>query len=234
MNYTCPYCNQATTITSPNHDEGSVRIDIAKDHLKTAHRFGIKYESIACPNQQCKGLTLTMQLRKYIFYEYNWVEGGVIQEWQLLPESTAKPQPEYIPEQLVVDYNESCRILNLSPKASATLARRCLQGMIRDFWGIKKGSLKLEIDELENHVSSETWEAIDAIRSVGNIGAHMEKDVNMIVDIEPAEASLLINLIEDLFDEWYVVKHERQERQSKLIALAKAKKQAKTIKNNTR
>jgi hypothetical protein len=48
------------------------------------------------------------------------------------------PLPDYIPEQIKDDYYEACSILNLSPKASATLARRCLQGMIRDFWGITK------------------------------------------------------------------------------------------------
>ncbi|MCP1830281.1 hypothetical protein ACVIHH_005106 [Bradyrhizobium sp. USDA 4518] len=34
-------------------------------------------------------------------------------------------------------------------------------------------------------------DAIDAVRIVGNIGAHMEKDVNLIVDIEPGEAQML-------------------------------------------
>ena len=32
--------------------------------------------------------------------------------------------------QLMDDYEEACAIVNLSPKASATLSRRCLQGMI--------------------------------------------------------------------------------------------------------
>jgi len=35
-----------------------------------------------------------------------------------------------------------------------------------------------------------TWEAIDAVRKLGNIGAHMEKDINVIVDVDPEEAEL--------------------------------------------
>ena len=31
------------------------------------------------------------------------------------------------------------------------------------------------------------WQAIDAVRSIGNIGAHMEKDINLIVDVDPEE-----------------------------------------------
>jgi hypothetical protein len=174
----------------------------------------------------CKKLFLAVELKKLVQdHRYNWVEGPSMQFWQLLPESTAKPQPSYIPQQLVNDYNEASRIKELSPKASAALARRCLQGMIRDYWNISKATLKLEIDELEDVVTPDVWGAIDAVRSVGNIGAHMEKDVNLIVDIEPEEADLLIKLIEDLFTDWYVTRHDRQERQGKIKELA-LKKQA--------
>ena len=65
-----------------------------------------------------------------------------------------------------------------------------------------------------------TWEAIDAIRRIGNIGAHMERDVNTIVDVEPAEAEQLIGLIETLFEDWYITRHEREQRMQSLKALA--------------
>ena len=55
-----------------------------------------------------------------------------------------------------------------------------------------------------------TWDAIDAVRKVGNIGAHIEKDINVIIDVEPREAELLIGLIEMLLKDWYVVREERQ------------------------
>ena len=42
-------------------------------------------------------------------------------------------------------------------------------------------------------------DAIDAVRKIGNIGAHMERDINLIVDIDPNEAAILIGLIELLF-----------------------------------
>lgn len=228
MNFTCPYCNQPTTITTPNFDSEWTLIDIAKNHLTHGEKIGFRYLAIACPNQKCKQLFLTIDLKQTDSDQYNVnrVESQrVIEHWQLLPESTARPQPDYIPAQLVGDYQESCRIKPLSPKASATLARRCLQGMIRDFWGITKSTLKQEIDALESRVSTEVWDAIDAVRSVGNIGAHMEEDVNLIVDIEPDEADLLIGLIEDLFSDWYVLRHDRQQRQQKIKALAAEKQE---------
>ena len=114
-------------------------------------------------------------------------------------------------------------IRTLSPKAAATLARRCLQGIIRDYWNIKKGRLLDEIKELETEIDPITWKAIDSVRSIGNIGAHMEKDINLIIDVEPKEAELLIGLIEVLIEEWYVHRHERENHMQKIIALATVK-----------
>ena len=44
----------------------------------------------------------------------------------------------------------------------------------------------------------------------------MEKDINLILDVEPHEAQALIDLIELLFEEWYVASHVREERLKKL------------------
>ena len=41
------------------------------------------------------------------------------------------------------------------------------------------------------------------------IGAHMEKDTDLIVDIDPGEAEKLIKLIELLMKEWYINREER-------------------------
>ncbi|MBW7921846.1 MAG: DUF4145 domain-containing protein [Rubellimicrobium sp.] len=152
-----------------------------------------------------------------------------IKSSRLIPDSRARPQPEYIPKPVRDDYDEACRISDLSPKAAATLARRCLQGMIRDFCGISERSLALEVRKLrelaENDnaprgVSFESIEAIDHVRKIGNIGAHMERDVNTIIDIDADEANQLIGLIEMLFHEWYTAHHLREERLDNLKKLA--------------
>ena len=131
-----------------------------------------------------------------------WQIGKELQSWTLLPPSAAKAFPEYVPKPIREDYVEACLIRDKSPKASATLSRRCLQGMIRDFWGIKGKRLKDEIDALEEKVDGLTWKAIDGVRKIGNIGAHMEQDINVIVDVESNEAQLLIGLIEILVKDW--------------------------------
>ncbi|MGE5568747.1 MAG: DUF4145 domain-containing protein [Rhodospirillales bacterium] len=133
-----------------------------------------------------------------------------------------------MPQAIRGDYEEACQIVDASPKAAATLARRALQGMIRDFWGIRKPRLIDEIEALKNKVDSLTWGAIDGLRQIGNIGAHMERDVNVIVDVEPDEAEKLIWLIEHLVKEWYVAREERKMRLGEVVKMAEAKKASKS------
>lgn len=219
--FTCPYCNHPTTITDPNYFENWENIYIAKSKLGDV---GFFIQAVTCPNTKCFELWLKAELcHTYQNQHGNRVKSTVIKSWQLLPESEAKVLPDYIPKPIQNDYYEACRIRDLSPKASATLARRCLQGMIRNFWGIKKARLKNEIDELEDKVDADTWTSIDAVRSVGNIGAHMEADINIIVDVEPGEAQLLIGLIEQLVDDWYVTRENRRKRTEALKKLASEK-----------
>jgi hypothetical protein len=105
--------------------------------------------------------------------------------------------------------------------------------MIRDFCNIKKDRLIDEIKALRKavddgtaprSVTPDSVDAIDNVRGVGNIGAHMEKEIDLIVPVDPGEAQILIELIESLFDEWYVAHERRKQRFGSVKALAAEKK----------
>lgn len=220
FSWTCPFCNSTTTINADDFSSDRHELSISTKH-------GTKFlytHFIVCPNPSCKEYSLMLQL-----FNREWVSriGGQVRELEkqiiVIPSFTAKVYPDYIPQVIRNDYYEACQIRELSPKASATLSRRCLQGMIRDFWGISKGRLIDEISELEDKVDLLTWKAIDAVRKVGNIGAHMEKDVNVVIDVEPAEASLLIGLIETLMQDWYIARHAREERLKQIVEMGAKK-----------
>jgi hypothetical protein len=68
---------------------------------------------------------------------------------------------------------------------------------------------------------------IDAMRKIGNIGAHMQNDINLIIDVEPREAQLLITLIENLFKEWYISRHETESNFKDMIQLSNSKEEQK-------
>lgn len=231
-NWTCPYCRHAQVITKDRHELDSNAILAAGCERGD---LGCLTESIVCAYTSCKKLSLNF----FLVSRGKWKNGGgfeingLIQNWRLLPASFAKPQPGYIPEPLREDYEEACAIRELSPKASATLTRRCIQGMIRDFCGISKTRLVDEIKELRDRIDAgnapsgvqvDTVDAIDHVRSIGNIGAHMEADINVIVDVDPDEAQKLIELVELLFDEWYVARERRRQRLADLGMIAAGKK----------
>ena len=231
FNWTCPYCNRAQAVTIEQHSKQTFAISNSESEFGP---ISCVIESIRCANEECKKLQLWFSLHQSRVQKHTNRQylGDKIRNWNLLPESFAKPQPGYIPQQLVEDYKEACRIRDLSPKASATLARRCIQGMIRDFCDIKGDSLFQEINALRKkvldgegirHVQADTVEAIDYVRRIGKFGAHMEKDVNLIIDVEPFEAQKLIGLIELLFREWYVQRETRRQEIAALKGIAEDK-----------
>ena len=231
INWKCPYCGHAQIVTEETYHNAQFRID---NDLSRYGSIGGRVISTVCSNEDCKEITLNLSLNSRAPDVHGrWrLTDHVHYSWSLLPESSAKPQPDYIPKSIVENYNQACRIRDLSANASAAMSRRCLQGMIRDFCEISKYTLAQEIDTLRKRVDKgegpkgvnhDTLDAIDHVRSIGAIGAHMEKDINLILDVEPDEAQTLIDLIELLFEEWYVAKHVRQEKLKKLGVVAENK-----------
>ena len=229
MNFTCPHCKQPCTITQDD-------ISTAATWMQRKHKgkeiYALNSSLITCPNSKCGNVTAYGSLTSGSSVIVNSYTNVTLQGakpvayQQIFPkvEPVIMDVPDYVPSAIKNDYIEAVRIQTLSPKASATLARRCIQGIIRDFWGIVKSRLIDEINELAGKIDPITWEAIDSVRQIGNIGAHMEKDVNEIIDIEPEEANLLIKLIETLFQDWYIARHTREEHKKQIIELAKNKK----------
>ncbi len=229
FSWTCPYCNRNATITDSNYSVGQHKFS----HKNKDGDLLFTTEVIVCPNSECKECTILAFLCKAVYNRlYNRWEhiGEPLLHWNLKPQSQARVFPSYIPTAILDDYEEACLIRNLSPKASATLSRRCLQGIIRDFHKITKPRLVDEIDALNGTIDPLVWQAIDAVRNIGNIGAHMEKDINLIIDVVPQEASALIGLIEMLLKDWYIDKHEKEKQLKTIVEISKNKKDIK--KNN--
>jgi len=190
---------------------------------------------IICPNPECQEYTLTTSLwdaenPRYPETVVGYSSSGNTKygEWLLVPSSRARVFPDYVPSQILEDYREACSIESLSPKAAATLARRCIQGIIRGFYGVSKAKLIDEIKAIESRVDPKVYAAIDGLRELGNIGAHPEKDIDLIIDVEPEEAGALINLVELFIEETYVADYERQKRLGKIAEMAAAKKALKS------
>lgn len=237
----CPYCSSYTILRAEDVSEYEGRL-----RGVTEERVEFELRGVVCQNPDCDKLSVHISIKDVTPRVDMVIRGGGSQstvvhrqrkerqnvdiDIQLLPLSKATTLPEYVPEAIRKDYEEACLILHLSPKASATLSRRCIQTIIRDFWGIKgERTLEKEIDALEDvqGIDPKLIEAFDHLRNIGNIGAHMEKDVNLIIDVDPGEADMLIKFIEDVLDLTYIQRDMREKRYENLKKISESKKEMK-------
>lgn len=137
---------------------------------------------------------------------------GAIFDRQVFPLGSSRgPTPTAVPPNIAGDYEEACNVLVISPKASAALSRRCLQNMLHSH-GYKGKDLAKEIDLLLNEpdrskaIPSKLRMTIDAIRNFGNFSAHPidDKTSLQIIDVEPEEAEWCLEVVEEMFDHFYV------------------------------
>lgn len=132
-----------------------------------------------------------------------------------------------VPEQFAIDHREACLVLADSPKASAALSRRCLQNILRDHFLVKHANLSAEMDEVLPKLPSHLADAMDAVRNLGNFGAHPMKDTNTsaIIDVETGEAEWCLQVVEGFFDFCFVqpalLRRLKQELNDKLTAAGK-------------
>src|SRR5208283_3742535 len=118
------------------------------------------------------------------------------------------PLPNEVPEEYASDYREACLTLPDSPKASAALSRRCLQNVLREKANVKASDLAKEIQQIldEGKLPSQLLQSLDAVRNIGNFAAHpiKSKTTGEIIDVEPGEAEWNLDVLEALFDYFFV------------------------------
>lgn len=184
----CPRCLE-------NFHEQWVQVDLQAPDTATEKRWHA--ERTICP--ACNQATI--RLRFVREGEQPWT---VVQVW---PKGAARPPlSPHVLEEFASDYREASVVLDDSPKASAALSRRCLQNLLRDVAGVAPGDLFDEIGQVMPKLPSYLASAVDAVRTIGNLAAHPTKSKNTgaIVDVEPGEAEWLLEVLEGLFDFYFV------------------------------
>jgi len=113
-------------------------------------------------------------------------------------------------------------VLRISPKASAALSRRCLQNLLHNAADVKPGNLSKEIEEVidSGKLPSHITESIQAIRHIGNFAAHPDENKNTgeIMPVEPHEAEWSLDILESLFDFYYVQPAKNAQRRAAINA----------------
>lgn len=195
----CPHCLA--------HTPGAENtIDLGVDG--TGHWQLVK---IQCANSDCRKFIFMLREREGEYRQgmAKFVITDRINQRLVYPRSSSRSQvPPDVPNEYADDYKEACLVLADSPKASAALSRRCLQHILREVAKVKHGNLHDEIQEVidSGSLPSHLAESIDAIRNIGNIAAHPIKNESTgeIVPVEEGEAEWNLDVLESLFDFYFV------------------------------
>ena len=128
-----------------------------------------------------------------------------------------------VPATLRDDYAEACNVLSISPKASAALSRRILQIILTE-QGYQSSNLAKQINDVLNESDPSKVlpiyirDVIDVIRNFGNFAAHAitDKTSLQIIDVEPNEAEWCLEIVERLFEHYYITPARNQSNIDKL------------------
>ena len=186
----CPHCLE-------NFFENWKEEEIDSDKEGT---WRIKY--CKCPS--CKKLIVKLKVLRF-----GGLKGSSSQEYLVRPKAISRaPLPSEVPPEFANDYKEACLIIAASPKASAALSRRCLQNILREKAETTKKDLFDQIQEVidSKKLPSYLSEDLDAVRNIGNFGAHpiKSKRTGEIIEVKPGEAEWNLNILEQLFDFYFV------------------------------
>lgn len=207
MSLRCPHCT--TTINLEKYRE---------EFTTPSSRPGDPIAEITigfCP--ECKNPIVSMVsgvITEHIgLNEYNWRPEL---DLRIFPfEQAVRKLDDNVPQKYKENYREAERVLQISPKASATLSRYLLQMVLHEELGIKKRTLDDELKALEEKtdIPSALITMLQIMRKIANFGAHPKKSTNSaeIVEVEPHEAEVMLDLLEELFDYVFVKPAKNQE-----------------------
>ena len=159
--------------------------------------YSLRVGAMACPACDAPIVKLVQYLPE------DTIDHGIV-----YPRKSARSQAaQEVPEELAKDFNEAGLVLSDSPKASAALSRRCLQALLRA-QGFAQRDLVKAIEAVLEKGGLPSWlaDSLDAVRNIGNFAAHPVKNTNSgeIVEVEAHEGEWNLDVLEGLFDFYYV------------------------------
>lgn len=167
-----------------------------------AHRWA---NLLVCPNPDCVGVVVAASPFNDINSDY--------QPLDFLPQAVvAEPDP-LIPAPVRADLYEARRCATVTAhKAVATMCRRALQGACLDQGATSGKRLYEQIDEVvaANKVHGSLKEWADAIRFIGNSGAHPGSDG--LEAVTPEEAEDILAFTEEFMQLTYVARARVRQR----------------------
>lgn len=217
----CPHC-QVTVKLIGDRLRG---ILLTPHHIlgeAAASKAGYRMDSSVCPS--CRQVIIAIES---VSFDEDSNTYQPLWERLVAPPAAERYVPPETPRQIANDYREAAQVLAVSAKASAALSRRCLQAVLRDQGFTRQATLLEQIDAALPDLPSHIAEQVDAVRAIGNFAAHPTKNARSgeIVEVEPGEAEWNLDVLDLLFDFYYVsparAKAKREALNAKLSSAGK-------------
>lgn len=231
QNWCCPSCRHNIILVAGDVNDHEYTYRVARADNGANGHLVMRAQTVAC--RLCGCFTSMVGLYRPQLSPQGAPQqsgdGGLItnfsyRELQLYPLSTARRfSAESVPDFILRDYSEASAVVDISPRAAMALARRCLQGIVRDFYEVNKKTLHLELEEIKTKLPVEAWAALMAIKGLGNYGAHPESDPALSPDITAAEATHALGIIAYVIDTTYVERHRRADALAKMVEIHASK-----------
>lgn len=205
----CPHCRTSARFINPSNQafNGSTYGRISTELFATTEKETVHVYSSECP--ECHKCIIVLKRCDR--------HGNFLEERTVYPMNASRIVPNEVPPHIKNDFVEATAVLPISEKASAALSRRCLQMVLTEN-GFNKRDLNDQITDALPTLPTRIAENLDAIRNIGNFAAHPLKhqSTGLIVNVEAEEASWNLDVLEDLFDYYYVQPKRAEERRKKL------------------
>jgi hypothetical protein len=169
-------------------------------------RNGVAIAHGQCP--ACEQVFAVVRTGSCVFREGAYELTNVEEEHTIYPSAPTRVTNPSVPSVYGKELNEAAAVAPISSRASAALARRLLQQILREHFEISARDLTSEIDIFlaKSDLPTELRLSVDAVRTVGNFAAHplKSKQTGQIVDVEPGEAEWLLQTCEWLIEYAFV------------------------------
>lgn len=223
---TCPYCNNSYNV---NHNYVALNRD--KDYgysyirqiacLNCLRKFVLYENNRAIDSSEIDEIPPDVlgffEITKndlYNFFSANSddVKFRAEKKMYIRPMCPAKPAPKEVDDaEIIQDYNEAAMILEISPRASAALSRKCMEKLFRKkapifdaenlslfeliSRTIDSGALSKELITLLHYVLELTGFSVNPIKN---------EHPGVVADVTKEEAELNLNVLSRLFEIYYV------------------------------
>ena len=201
----CPHCLTVVKFEAP-------AIQAQYKIVQEGSKQTVVVLTAACPD--CGRLIFSIRVVK-------GVDSSPQMDRVIWPISSARSSaPDDVPQEMRADFDEAGLVLPISAKASAGLSRRCLQQVLTEAGKTKSDDLSKQIDEVLPSLPSHIGSNLDAVREIGNFAAHPRKSqsAGTILDVEPGEAEWNLDVLEALFDFYYVRPEQERKKREQLNA----------------